>query len=132
MTTSLQSRYLRIINSEVTKVTLPGELSWKRMVDQRDYTNTGEIKFKIPKSTTTTTPIPTPIPMPVHSTILSKLEYELCKSVVLSSILINVICQGFTKLHSGSGLNGLRPQGLKEYSDSYLFSDYLRLILGSK
>jgi hypothetical protein len=23
-------------------------------------------------------------------------------------------CQGFTKLHSGSGLHGLQPQGLKE------------------
>jgi hypothetical protein len=29
--------------------------------------------------------------MPVHSTILSELEYELHKSVVLSSILINVV-----------------------------------------
>jgi hypothetical protein len=30
------------------------------------------------------------------------------------------------------GLNGLQPQGLKEYSDSYLVSDYLRPVLGSK
>jgi hypothetical protein len=28
-------------------------------------------------------------------------------------------CQGFTKSHSGSGLNGLQPMGLKEYSDSF-------------
>jgi hypothetical protein len=43
-----------------------------------------------------------------------------------------VYCQGFTKSHSDLGLNGLQPQGLKEYSDSYLISDYLRPILGSK
>jgi hypothetical protein len=41
-------------------------------------------------------------------------------------------CQGFTKLHSSMGLNGLWPQGLKEYSDSYLVSDYLGPVLGSK
>jgi hypothetical protein len=41
-------------------------------------------------------------------------------------------CQGFTKLHSGLGPNGLWLQGLKEYSDSYLISNYLRPILGSK
>jgi hypothetical protein len=41
-------------------------------------------------------------------------------------------CQGFTKLHSSLGLNRLRLQGLKEYSDSYLVLDYLGPILGSK
>jgi hypothetical protein len=41
-------------------------------------------------------------------------------------------CQGFTKLHSGLGLNGLQLQKLKGYSDSYLVSDYLRPVLGSK
>jgi hypothetical protein len=41
-------------------------------------------------------------------------------------------CQGFTKSHSRLGLNRLRPQGLKEYSDSYLVSDYLGPVLGSK
>jgi hypothetical protein len=41
-------------------------------------------------------------------------------------------CQGFTESHSSSGPNGLRPQGLKEYSVSYLVSDYLGPILGSK
>jgi hypothetical protein len=41
-------------------------------------------------------------------------------------------CQGFTKSHSGSGPNRLQPQELKEYSDSYLISDYLRPILRSK
>jgi hypothetical protein len=41
-------------------------------------------------------------------------------------------CQGFTKSHSSLGLNGLQPQGLKEYSDSYLILDYLGPILGSK
>jgi hypothetical protein len=41
-------------------------------------------------------------------------------------------CQGFAKLHSGSGPNKLQPQGLKEYSDSYLISDYLGPVLGSK
>jgi hypothetical protein len=35
-------------------------------------------------------------------------------------------------LHSGSDLNRLWPKGLKEYSDSYLILDYLRLIFGSK
>jgi hypothetical protein len=42
------------------------------------------------------------------------------------------ICQGFTKSHSGMGPNRLRPQGLKEYSDSCLISDYLGPVLGSK
>jgi hypothetical protein len=41
-------------------------------------------------------------------------------------------CQGFTKSHSGSGPNGFRPQGLKEYSDSYLISDYSGPVLESK
>jgi hypothetical protein len=41
-------------------------------------------------------------------------------------------CQGFTKSYSRLGLNGLRLQGLKEYSDSYLVSDYLGPVLGSK
>jgi hypothetical protein len=41
-------------------------------------------------------------------------------------------CQGFTKLHSGLGPNGLWPQGLKKYSDSYLISDNLGPVLGSK
>jgi hypothetical protein len=41
-------------------------------------------------------------------------------------------CQGFTKSHSSLGPNRLQPQGLKEYSDSYLVSDYLGPILGSK
>jgi hypothetical protein len=41
-------------------------------------------------------------------------------------------CQGFTKSHSGSDLNGLRPKGLKEYSDNYLASDYLGPVLKSK
>jgi hypothetical protein len=41
-------------------------------------------------------------------------------------------CQGFTKSHSGLGPNGLWPQGLKEYSDSYLVTEYLRPVLGSK
>jgi hypothetical protein len=41
-------------------------------------------------------------------------------------------CQGFTKSHFSMGPNGLQPQGLKEYSDSYLVSDYLGPILGSK
>jgi hypothetical protein len=30
------------------------------------------------------------------------------------------------------GLNRLRPQELKKYSDSYLVSDYLRPVFGSK
>jgi hypothetical protein len=41
-------------------------------------------------------------------------------------------CQGFTKLHSGLGLNRLQPQELKEYPDSHLVSDYLGPVLGSK
>jgi hypothetical protein len=41
-------------------------------------------------------------------------------------------CQGFTKSHSGLGLNRLWLQGLEEYSDSYLVSDYLGPVLGSK
>jgi hypothetical protein len=36
-------------------------------------------------------------------------------------------CQGFTKSHSGLG-----QKGLKEYLDSYLVSDYLGPVLGSK
>jgi hypothetical protein len=41
-------------------------------------------------------------------------------------------CQGFTKSHSGPGPNELRTKGLKEYSDSYSISNYLRFVLGSK
>jgi hypothetical protein len=41
-------------------------------------------------------------------------------------------CQGFTESHSGTGPNGLQPQGLKEYSDSCLILAYLGPILGSK
>jgi hypothetical protein len=41
-------------------------------------------------------------------------------------------CQGFTESHSSSGLNRLWPQGLEEYSVSYLVSDYLGPVLGSK
>jgi hypothetical protein len=39
---------------------------------------------------------------------------------------------GFHQVALRSGLNELRPQGLKEYSDNYLTSDYLGPILGSK
>jgi hypothetical protein len=39
---------------------------------------------------------------------------------------------GFHQVALRLGLNGLQPQGLKEYSDSYLASDYLGPILGSK
>jgi hypothetical protein len=35
-------------------------------------------------------------------------------------------------LHSGTGPNRLQLQGLKEYFDNYLISDYLGPILGSK
>jgi hypothetical protein len=42
------------------------------------------------------------------------------------------ILSGFHKVALQSGLNGLQLQGLKEYSDSYSTSDYLRPILGSK
>jgi hypothetical protein len=42
------------------------------------------------------------------------------------------LCQGFTKSHSSTGPNGLQLQGLKEYSDSYLVSDFFGPILGSK
>jgi hypothetical protein len=40
-------------------------------------------------------------------------------------------CQGFIKSHSIPGPNRLQPKGLKEYSDSYLISDYLRPVLGA-
>jgi hypothetical protein len=39
---------------------------------------------------------------------------------------------GFHQVALRLGPNGLRPQGLKEYSDSYLTSDYLGPVLGSK
>jgi hypothetical protein len=42
------------------------------------------------------------------------------------------ILSGFHQVALWLGPNGLWPQGLKEYSDSYLTSDYLRPILGSK
>jgi hypothetical protein len=48
---------------------------------------------------------------------------EQCYSVPLS---------GFHQVALQLDPNGLRPQGLKEHSDSYLASDYLRPILGSK
>jgi hypothetical protein len=50
----------------------------------------------------------------------------------LESYRLLCLCQGLTKSHSSLGPNGLWLQGLKEYSDSYLISDYLRSILGSK
>jgi hypothetical protein len=39
---------------------------------------------------------------------------------------------GFHQVALWLGLNGLRPQGLKEYSDDYLALDNLGLIMGSK
>jgi hypothetical protein len=42
------------------------------------------------------------------------------------------ILSGFHRVALRLGLNGLRPQGLKEYSDSCSISDYLGLVLGSK
>jgi hypothetical protein len=42
------------------------------------------------------------------------------------------LCQGFTKSHSRMGPDRLQLQGLKEYSDSCLISDYLGPVLGSK
>jgi hypothetical protein len=59
------------------------------------------------------------------------LQQNKCQDECLTLNLIK-ICQGFTKLHSGSGLNRLRPQELKEYSDSYPVLDYLGPVLGSK
>jgi hypothetical protein len=42
------------------------------------------------------------------------------------------ILSGFHQVALRSGLNGLRLQGLKEYSDSYLTSDNLGSIMRSK
>jgi hypothetical protein len=42
------------------------------------------------------------------------------------------LLSGFHQVALQSGPNGLRPQELKEYSDSYLTSDYLGPVLGSK
>jgi hypothetical protein len=56
----------------------------------------------------------------------------LSTEIALIAQLLFKLCQDFTKLHSGLGLNRLRPKGFKEYFDSYLISDYLRLVLGSK
>jgi hypothetical protein len=42
------------------------------------------------------------------------------------------ILSGFYQVALRLGLNGLWPQGLKEYSDSCSTSDYLRPVLGSK
>jgi hypothetical protein len=42
------------------------------------------------------------------------------------------ILSGFHQVALRLGPNGLRPQGLKEYSDSYSVSDYLGPVLGSK
>jgi hypothetical protein len=39
---------------------------------------------------------------------------------------------GFHQVALWLGPNGLRPQGLKEYSDSYSAPDYLGPVLGSK
>jgi hypothetical protein len=52
------------------------------------------------------------------------------KDKLLWSVSTNL--SGFHQVALWSGLNGLRPQGLKEYSDSYLTSDYLGPVLGSK
>jgi hypothetical protein len=46
---------------------------------------------------------------------------------------LNPTCvSGFHQATLWLGPNGLWPQGLKKYSDSYLTSDYLGPILGSK
>jgi hypothetical protein len=42
------------------------------------------------------------------------------------------ILSGFHQVSLWLGPDGLRPQGLKEYSDSYSTSDYLGPVLGSK
>jgi hypothetical protein len=42
------------------------------------------------------------------------------------------ILSGFHQVSLRLGLDGLRPQGLKEYPDSYSTSDYLGPVLGSK
>jgi hypothetical protein len=42
------------------------------------------------------------------------------------------ILSGFHQVALRSGPDRLRPQGLKEYSDSYLTLDFLRPVLGSK
>jgi hypothetical protein len=42
------------------------------------------------------------------------------------------ILSGFHQVALRLGPNGLRPQGLKEYSDDYLASDNLGPIMGSK
>ena len=62
-----------------------------------------------------TTLIPTPTPTPVHLTKPSELEYELCESVALSSILINIVDI------SGSGLN---PSGTSHEVWKLLLDQY--------
>jgi hypothetical protein len=56
------------------------------------------------------------------------LHLFLCFFLGLSSLIMS----GFHQAALWLGLNRLRPQGLKEYSDDYLALDYLGPILGSK
>jgi hypothetical protein len=67
-----------------------------------------------------------------NAALIVYIHWYWCKMHTKFKEYIAYPCQGFTKSHSGLGLNGLQPQGLKEYSDSYLISDYLGPILGSK
>jgi hypothetical protein len=45
---------------------------------------------------------------------------------------IKVVVSGFHQVALWLGPNGLQPQGFKEYSVSYLTSDYLGPVFGSK
>jgi hypothetical protein len=45
---------------------------------------------------------------------------------------LTLLLSGFYQVALWLGLNGLRPQGLKEYSDSCSTLDYLGPVLGSK
>jgi hypothetical protein len=70
--------------------------------------------------------------IPLHDDRVAAILLSIVNQVSDSQILTFDHCQGFTELNSSSGLDGLRLQGLKEYSDSYLISDYLRPVFGSK
>jgi hypothetical protein len=66
---------------------------------------------------------PLPLYVSDQCTDQSWLQGLSCKRGILS---------GFHQVTLRLGLNGLQPQGLKEYSDDYLASDYLRPVMGSK
>lgn len=80
------------------KITVPAECADVENSADEDANGEEDNEFIKPTKPVTTTPpitaTPTTTPQPnstaLHSTTLLKLEYELCESIALSSIIINI------------------------------------------